>query len=250
MMADSALMRESPFGRGQLDEDVLEARARYLDPQYPADPAKMRDEIENAAFLLAHGNQRRILRHVDPKRVIGGNRRLERIRNRGEGDRDLVQPSRQHLQRVDIAARGLAAGAQDEDVVAELFRLAENLRGQHDRPAARRLLPQPRHHRSFQERIHSGRELIEKHHRRVDHEHLGDLHAAFEPPLEVHDLAICFRPQLELIQHVFGPIANGLRREAVKSAEGGEVVEDREEQIGGALLNDNRNAFAHFEGVP
>ena len=57
-----------------------------------ADPAKVRDGIENAPFLLAHGDQGRILRYVDPKRVIGRNCRLERIRKRGEGDRDLYSP--------------------------------------------------------------------------------------------------------------------------------------------------------------
>jgi len=35
----------------------------------------------------------------------------------------------------------------------------------------------------------------------------------------------------------------------VKSAEGGEIIEDREKQISSAFLDDNRDAFAYLERV-
>ena len=109
-------------------------------PKHPADAAKMCDEVQDAALLLTHRDQGRILRRLDAKRMIGCDRRLEQVRQLGKGDRNFVQAARQQFERIDVAARRLTAGAHDEDVIAELFRFAENLRRQHDGAAARRLL--------------------------------------------------------------------------------------------------------------
>ena len=79
---------------------------------------------------------------LDAKRMIGRDRRLEQVGQLGKGDRDLIEAARQQLERVDVAARRLTAGAHDENVIAELFRFAENLRRQHDGAAAGRLLSQ------------------------------------------------------------------------------------------------------------
>ena len=57
-----------------------------------------------------------------------------------EGHGHVVDPLRQQLERVQIAARRLPAAVEDQDVIAQLLRLAENLRGQHDGPPA----PPPR----------------------------------------------------------------------------------------------------------
>ena len=156
--------------------------------------AEMRDEIEHASFLLAHGDERRVLRRLP--REAGGMRAialLEQFGQRRECHRDLIEPARQQLQRIDVAARRLTPGAHDENVVAELFGLAENLRRQHDRAAARGFLPQARHDRSLQDRIHPGRELIEEHDRRIDHEDLRHLHAPLEAAAQVHHLPMRLR---------------------------------------------------------
>ena len=215
MMAESALMRRvtaSAAACGQLDEDVLEAGAGDFDSEHAAEAAEVRDEVEHAAFLFADRDHGRVLRHLDAQ--SGDTPRLPpraSPRELGERHRDLVQPSGQHLQGVDVAARGLAARAHDEDVVAQRFRFAENLRRQHDRPAARRLPPQPAMTDRFRIGSMPGRELVEKDDRRVDHEHLGHLDAAFEAAAQIHHLAVGFGAKLELIEHVFGRDRGWLR---------------------------------------
>src|SRR6185295_6513115 len=115
----------------------------------------------------------------------GGQLGLEARRQSVEGDRDVVDTARQQLERVEIAARGLASAVEDQDVVAELLGLAEDLRRQHHGPAAFRLAAQLLHHAALEDGIHAGRELVEKDDRRVDHEDLGDLDAAAEAAAEV-----------------------------------------------------------------
>ena len=121
---------------------------------------------------------------LDVRRAASAN--VTEISNRAAG---------QHLQRVNVAARRLTAALHDQDVIAELLRLAQNLRCQHDRAAARRFLPQARHDRSFQDRIHPGRKLVEKYDRRVDHENLCDLDSSLEAAAQIHHLPVRLRSQ-------------------------------------------------------
>ena len=253
-MAESALTRRSghrvrlPLG-GQFDEDVFEAGSGDFDSEHAAEAAEVRHEVEHPAFLFADRDLGRVLRHLDARRVVRRDRGLERARELVKRHRDLVQPAGEQLQRVDVATRGLASRAHDEDVVAQRFRFAENLGREHDRPAARRFPAQPVHDRPLQYGIHARRELVEKDDRRVEHEHLGHLNAPLEAATQIHHLAVGLGAKLELIEHVFGAIADGAWRQPVKSAERAQVVHDRQEQIDGALLDDDRDALSHLERI-
>ena len=100
----------------------------------------------------------------------------------------------------------------DEDVVAELFGLAQDLRGQHDRAAARRLLraaaPSP---------IVSGAGPCRSRTRRETRTGVSTMNTfatctrRLKPPLRSMHLARRLLAQLELIEHVVGPIANRRR---------------------------------------
>ena len=96
-----------------------------------------------------------------------------------------------------VAARHLPSAVHDEDVVAELLGLAQDLGGEHDGPAAGRLGAQHRHDRALEDRIHPGRELVHEHDRRVDEEHFRHLDAPALASREIHGLAIGVAVELE-----------------------------------------------------
>jgi hypothetical protein len=110
-------------------------------------------------------------------------------------------------------------------------------------------LAQQAHHRSLQNRIHSRRELIHENDGRIDHEHLGHLHASPEPPTEIHDLAADLGLQAELLDYPACAPSQVGAPQAVKSAERDQVVSHVEKQLGGALLDHDRNALTHVEPV-
>src|SRR6185436_149619 len=164
-----------------------------------------------------------------------------------ESDRDVVDAARQQLERVQIAARGLLAAIEDQDVVAQLLRLAEDLRRQHDGPSTSRLAAQLLHDAALEDRIHSGRELIEEDDRRVDHENLRDLHAAAETAAQVLHLAMGFGAEAKVRQHPLDAYPDLGVAQAVKPREGAEVVAHRQKQLDGGLLNHDGDAPAHVE---
>ena len=104
------------------------------------------------------------------------------------------------------------------------------------------------HDAALEDRIHAGRELVEEDDRRVDHEHLGHLHAAPEAAAQVHHLAVRFGASVRSrssTRSARGWIS--ARAQPVKPREGGEVVAHREEQLDRRFLNHDRDAPPHVE---
>ena len=164
-----------------------------------------------------------------------------------EGHRDFVDALGQQLERLQIAVRHLPSVVHDQDVVAELFGLAQDLRRQDDRPSLARFLTQRRHDRALQDRIHAGGELVEEHDRRLDHEDLRDLHAALEAAAEILHLLAGLCGQAEVVEHAVGPPADRGCRQPVKAGEHGQIVPRGQQQIGRLLLNDDRDPPPHVE---
>ena len=156
-------------------------------------------------------------------------------------------PCRQQLERVQIAARHLPAVIDDQDVVAELLGLAQDLRRQDDGPSARRFAAQHVHDAALQDRIHAGRELVEEDDRRVDHEHLRDLDAPPEAAAQVHHLPVRFGGKIQIVEHAPDPRADLGRRQSVEAREGCEVVAHRQKQFDRGFLNHDRNAPPHVQ---
>lgn len=79
---------------------------------------------------------------------------------------------------------------------------SEDLRRQDDGAALRVLGSKQLDNRSLEDGVHATRELVEKHDRNVDHEHLRDLHSSSRPAAEILDLLIREAVQPELSQYV------------------------------------------------
>ena len=163
-----------------------------------------------SASTSASGSFRATLDGVaaDPQaqRIARGELRLQPFRHRVEGERQLVDALRKQLQLLQTAARDLPAVVHDQDLVAQLFGLAQDLCRQDDGAAALCLLAQSIHDRALQDRIHPGRELVEKHDRRIDHEHLRHLHPPLKAAAQVLRLAQRFRREAKLLHHLIGAL--------------------------------------------
>ena len=118
-----------------------------------------------------------------------------------------------------VAAGHLHPLIHDQDVVAELFGLVEDLRGEHDRPARPRVVADQGHDRPLQNRVHPSRELVEKHDGRLHHERLCYLHATPEPSAEVHHLARHLILEAEMLKHSLGAAGEIGSCQAMKSAD-------------------------------
>ena len=111
----------------------------------------------------------------------------------------------------------------------------------------RPLAPQQIHDRSLEQRIHAGRELVEEHHGRLDHQRLRDLHAPPESAGQIHDLPSGLLRESELLHHRPRHASARRVRAAVKPRERQQVVPHGEKELRRVLLDDRRNAAAHVE---
>ena len=205
------------------------------------------DHGEDAAVVFLQRHLDGVVRDRQADRMARRQLLLDPRRQPIEGDRDVVDALRQQLQRVQIAARRLTSAVEDQDIVAQLLDLAEDLRRQHDGSSARRLAAQLLHDAALQDRIHPGGKLVEEDHRRVDHEDLGDLHAAAEAAAQVLHLAVRLGRQPEVFQHALGARPNLGVAQTVEPREGAEVVPHRQKQLDGGFLNHDRDAPPHLE---
>jgi hypothetical protein len=181
--------------------------------------------------------------------VIAVDECVDVVRRAIECQSDLVHLLRQQLQRVQVSARDLLPAVDNQDVVAQLLRLRENLRGEHDRPAIGDFLPQQLHDGTFEDRVHPGRELVEEDNRCVHHEHFRELHATAEPAAEILRLAACIRSQSENLEHVIRSTSHVGSREAVEPRERQQVVAHGQQQLRGLFLDHDDDARADVERV-
>jgi hypothetical protein len=234
----------------QLDEDVFEAGAVDLEPQHPVVRGQRHRQLQCARLLVFERDVHRVLARSHAERLKCREHGVE-VAGRGvERHSDFADPRRQQLQRVQIAAGHLPAFVDDQDVVAEILSLAQYLSGQHDRAAARGLPPQPIHDGPLQDGVHAGRELVEKHDRRVDHEDLRHLDAAAKPAAQVLRLPVGLRREAEFVHHPIGAPADRRAALAVEPRERQQVVTHRQQQLGGMFLNDDDDVAAYVRRLP
>ena len=148
---------------------------------------------------------------------------------------------------IEITARDLPALIHDQDVVAELLRLRQNLRRQDDRAALRGLFVQKRDDRTLQDRIHAGRELVEKDNRHVDHEHLGDLDAPADAAAQVLHFRGGHVLEAEARHDFVGAGAHRSPGLAMKPRERQQVVLHAQKELGGLLLDHDPDVPPHLE---
>jgi hypothetical protein len=231
----------------ELDKDVLEAGTANLEAQHAAARGKRADHGENAAVIFLECRLDRVLRDREPDRMP----RRELLLDPGwepiERHRHVVDALRQQLERVQVAACRLPSAVDDQHVVAELLRLSQDLRRQHQRSAAGGCAPQAIHDAALQDRIHPGRELVEEHDRRVHHEDLGDLDPPAETAAEVHHFPARLGGETELFQDPVRALADLRAAQTVEARERSEIVANGEEKLGGTFLDHDGDATADFE---
>ncbi len=164
-----------------------------------------------------------------------------------EGQRDVVDALREELEGIQVAAGDLLSFVDDEDVIAEFFRFAENLRRQYDGSSLLDFGAKEIHHLALQDGIHPRRKLVEEQHRRLDHEHLGNLHAAAESAAQVLDLAFHFRAELKLVQQGTRAASRRCLWQTLKARVGEQIVPDGKKQLDGCFLNHRGNPFPDFD---
>ena len=157
---------------------------------------------------------------------------------------------RQGLDRRDVAACDFPPVIDDQDVVAERLRLVQDLRRQDDRSAAARLGPEQLHHRPLEDRVHPGRELVEKHDGRIHEQRLGDLDPPAKPATQIHRLARGILHEAELLHHIVGPRAQRFPFNPWNRPERQQVVANAEEDLRGAFLHHDDDLPADGERIP
>jgi hypothetical protein len=121
---------------GQLDEDVFEARAADFEPQHAPAPRQRADDGKNSAVVFLQCDFDRVLRDGQANGMPCGEVVFDARRQPIERHGHVVHALRQELERVQIASGRLTAAVEDEDVIAQFLRLAEDLCREHDGASA------------------------------------------------------------------------------------------------------------------
>src|SRR6266850_183938 len=156
---------------------------------------------------------------------------LDVFRQMVECQGDLVYSVGKQLQCVQVAACDLFSPVDDEDVVAKLFRFAEDLRREDDGSSLLDFGAQKIHYLALQDGIHSGREFIQEEHRRVDHEDLRDLNATPETAAQILHLAVDFWAELKFLDQGIGAARRRQFVESLEARVGKQIVFHGQEQL-------------------
>src|SRR6185503_9394587 len=120
----------------QLDKDVFEARAVDFDPQQPAASGQQRNEFENTCLFVTELEPDRVVTDRDLLRVEASQIGLDVLGCVVEAECHFVEPIDERLEMMQIAARDGTSLVDDEDVVTQFLGFRQDLRRQHDGPAA------------------------------------------------------------------------------------------------------------------
>ena len=132
--------------------------------------------------------------------------------------------------------------------VAELFGFLEDVCGQDDRASLPRLLADCIKRRPLVDRVHAGGRLVQEHERLVHHEDLRDLDSPLQTAAQVDHAPVAMLGQAELIHHGLRFRAELPARDGMEEGVGPEVVQDGEEHLDRALLEDHAQVLPDLEG--
>ena len=195
------------------------------------------DNVHDAAFFDFERELNGVSLDCETDGCELSNLSLNGVRQAFERQRNIVYPPGKLLERVEVAARDLFSPIDDEDVIAELFRFAEDLRREDDGSSFLDFDPQKIHYLTLQDGIHPGREFIQEKHWCVDHKHFRDLNAAAETAAQVLHLAVDFRAELKFFDQGIGTARGRRFVQSLKARVGEQIVFHGQEQLDRCRLN-------------
>src|SRR5689334_12495326 len=210
-------------------------------------PRKVGNHVHDVPFLEFHRDLDGVAVHRGADRLKLRKVSSHRFRHAIESHLDFVNTLREKLKSGEISSRHLAPFVDDENVIAELFGFAKNLRGQNDGAAFFRFGAQAVHHLPLQDRIHPRRKLVEKKYGCIHQERLRDLHAAAETAAEILHFFLDLAGKLKFVDQTVGPAFRCGGSESLETRVSQEIIAHRKKQLGRGFLNDGRNPAADLD---